>query len=142
MEQITNQVVQLLVQLIVLVVGVLGSIVLHKAQSYLSKLKQSKQTSLVADLAYNVANLAEAQLKGGMGADKLNFAVQKLSDILASKKINVTADELHAAIETAVAHLPKTIEAEVSPVVEAQPFSANVITQLTNEAPVSPEAQK
>ena len=140
-EQITSQVVQLLVQVVVLVFVVLGSIVLHKAQGYLAKLKQGKQTSIVADLAYNVANLAEAQLKGGMGADKLNYAVQKLSTILASKKINVTADELHAAIETAVAHLPKTFVAEAAPVVEAQPI-ANVVTQVTAEAPAAPEAQK
>lgn len=147
MQQITAQVVQLLVQVIVLVVGVLGSVALHKAQSYLSKLKQGSQTSLVANLAYNVVNLAEAQLKDGKGADKFDFALSKLSEILASKKINVTESELQAAIETAVAHLPQPIQAEVAPFIEAKPVSAptlvaNGVTQVSVEAPASQPAQQ
>lgn len=138
-QQLISQALPLLVQVIVLVVGVLGSVALHKAQSYLSKLKQGSQTSLIANLAYSVVNLTEAQMKDGKGADKFDFALSKLSEILASKKINVTEAELQASIETAVAHLPQPIQAEVAPVIETKPEAAptlvaNGVTQVSVEA--------
>lgn len=148
LQQVVSQSLPLLVQVIVLVVGVLGSVALHKAQGYLGKLKQSSQTSLISELAFNVVNLAEAQLKDGMGADKFDFALNKLSEILASKKIDVSESELHAAIETAVTHLPKEFHSFLTPVLE-QPSTtpvANVVKPLQDvvaqpaPTPAQPEA--
>ncbi len=144
MEQVTNQVVQLLVQVVVLVGGVFASVALHKGQAYLAKLGESKKTALISDLAYNVANLAEAQLSGKAGSVKLSYALQELSKILGTKGIQVSDAELHAAIETAVAHLPQDVQPLVAPAVAPvapAPVASGQVTITAvpaQDAPVAP----
>ncbi len=99
MQEILSLVATNIVSALVIVVGTLVSLVLHKGKEYLEELKKKDQLGIINVITDQVVEYAEAELKGQRGIHKRNFAVQRAKEILHSKGIHVTEEEILAGIE-------------------------------------------
>lgn len=105
MAQIVDAVVSVAVEIIVVLIGSLGLIVLNKVKGYINNLKKKDELGIIDMVTDRVAEYAEAELKGKAGAEKRDFAVQQAIKILASKGIVVEEAEIIAGIENGVTKL-------------------------------------
>jgi hypothetical protein len=105
MEQLLSSVTEFAVELLVIIVGTLLSVALHKVKSYLSTLKKKDELGII-DLVTDVAvDYAEKELRGKAGIQKRNYAIVHAIKILEEKNIRVSREEVIAGIENGVRKL-------------------------------------
>lgn len=107
MEILFAELTKYAVEIIVIVVGTLLSVALHKFKGYLNTLKKKDELGIIDLVTDVVTEYAEAELKGSQGIEKRNFAIEKALDILAAKGIKASKDEVIAGIENGVKKLNK-----------------------------------
>lgn len=107
MEEIVTVVTGLAVEVITVIIGMLGIMLLSKIRSYVEVLKRKDETGLVDIITDRAVEYAEAELTGGSGTQKRNFAVARAIEILESKGIFVHEEEVIAGIENGVTKLHK-----------------------------------
>jgi hypothetical protein len=137
---------KIITEVVVVLVGVFGTIVLHKAQAYLGSLKDKNQLGIVTSVTEQVVKWAEAELSGSAGKDKRDFAVKQALDILAGKGIRLDEASVIAGIEEGVTKLKehqlntKSIEAYFTPTPApvVTPTPSVVYTPSTVPVTVSP----
>jgi LL-H family phage holin len=112
---------KIVTEVVIVVLGYFGSLVLHKAQGYLNSLKSKNHLTVATTVTEQVVKWAEAQLSGSNGKEKRDFAVKKALEILAAKGINVDESSVIAGIEDGVSKLKeqqlntKSVEAYFTP---------------------------
>jgi hypothetical protein len=105
MEQIFNSLTEAAVELLVILVGTLLSVALHKAKVYLNTLKKKDELGII-DLVTDVAvDYAEKELKGKAGIQKRDYAIRHSIKILEEKGIKVSREEVIAGIENGIRKL-------------------------------------
>lgn len=105
MEQLLNSLTEAAIELLVIIVGTLLSVVLHKAKTYLNTLKKKDELGII-DLVTDVAvDYAEKELKGRAGIQKRDYAIRHAIKILEEKGIKVSHEEVVAGIENGVRKL-------------------------------------
>jgi hypothetical protein len=133
---------KIITEVVVVLVGVFGTIVLHKAQAYLGSLKDKNQLGIVTSVTEQVVKWAEAELSGSAGKDKRDFAVKQALDILAGKGIRLDEASVIAGIEEGVTKLKeqqlniKSIESYFTPT-PAPSISYTPSTIPSNVPPVT-----
>src|SRR6185437_3067925 len=99
MPVLTDEVTKIVTEVIVVLLGAFGSLLLAKGKHYLNGLKEKDKLGIIDKVTDAVVKYAEAELTGAKGTEKRDFAVKKAVSILASKGINVSEDEVIAGIE-------------------------------------------
>jgi LL-H family phage holin len=107
MEQLLSSVTEFAVELLVIIVGTLLSVTLHKVKVYLNTLKKKDELGIIDLITDAATEYAEAELKGKKGIEKRDFAIEKALTILNSKGIKLSEEEVIAGIENAVRKLNK-----------------------------------
>lgn len=124
MEEIINEVTGLAVEIITVVIGMLGIMLLSKVKSYVEVLKRKDETGIVDVITDRAVEYAEAELTGGSGSQKRNFAVARAVEILEAKGIHVHEEEVIAGIENGVTKLQK--HAQANPFFEGISITENL----------------
>lgn len=114
MEAVVSVIMQYLIQIVVVVIGALGTLVLKTIKEKIALMKENEKTKLIADVVENVVSLMEAELGDGKGAEKKAKAILKVSKLLEEKGIKVSEDEISASIEKAVLNL-KQVQVNIKP---------------------------
>ena len=89
-------------QIIEAVLAILVGLLVLAATKYIKPLLQNK---VIETIAKNVVLCVEQTYKDLHGDDKLNKALESFSEILAARKIKLSASEMRVMIEAAVAKL-------------------------------------
>lgn len=105
MEQVVDLVTKVSAEVIVILLGVALTFISKKAHSVLDTIKKKDQLGIIDSITDQAVDLAEAELKGVKGEEKLNYAIEKAVEILASKGITVSPVEIRAGIENGVKKL-------------------------------------
>jgi hypothetical protein len=103
MEQFLIEIVTLYApQVMEAVLYVVVSLLALAAAKYLKPILQNK---VIKAIAKNVVLFVEQTYKDLHGEDKLNKALEAFSEMLAERKIKVSANEMRVMLEAAVAEL-------------------------------------
>jgi hypothetical protein len=89
-------------EVLTILIGTLISILVAKAHKVLDVIKKKDQLHIIDAVTDRAVEYAEAELTGAAGKAKRDFAVDKAIEILASKGIVVSRDEIIAGIENGV----------------------------------------
>lgn len=107
MEVLFDSISQAAIELLVVIIGTLLSVALHKVKGYFDTLKKKDELGII-DLVTDIAvEYAEKELKGAKGIEKRDFAVEKALEILNQKGIKISEAEVVAGIENGVNKLKK-----------------------------------
>lgn len=107
MEQLTNFVTEAGIEVVTIIVGALLSSLAVKLHSVLNQVKKKDQLGIIDVITDRVVEYTEAELRGSLGQQKRDFAVDKAIEILATKGIKVSREEVIAGIENGVNKLNK-----------------------------------
>jgi len=105
MAEMLETVTELLVQALVIIIGTLLAMVASKAKTYLDGLRKKDEMGIIDIVTDRVAEYAQVELKGEPGKQKRDFAVSRAIEILESKGIKVSEQEVIAGIENGVTKL-------------------------------------
>lgn len=99
MEVLFESLTQFAVEFMVIILGTLLSVALNKVKAYFSTLKKKDELGIIDTITDLCVEYAEKELKNSKGVEKRDFAVDKALEILASKGIKISRDEVIAGIE-------------------------------------------
>jgi hypothetical protein len=89
-------------EVLTILIGTLISFLAVKAHKVLDTVKKKDQLHIIDVITDRAVEYAEAELTGEEGKKKRDFAIDKAIEILASKGIVVSRDEIIAGIENGV----------------------------------------
>jgi len=98
-EHLMSLVTQLASEVITILVGAAVSALIAKAYKFLDQLKKKNQLPVINHVIDSVIAYAEVEMKGSQGRVKRDWAIEKAVQILATKGIKVSEDEVAAGIE-------------------------------------------
>lgn len=104
-DAVTNLVTNLTAEIVTILVGVAITFVSKKAHDVLDRIKKKDELGIIDSITNQTVDLVEAELKGAKGEEKLQYAIDKAIEILATKKITVSETEIRAGIENGVKKL-------------------------------------
>lgn len=105
MEVVLDGIVQYVTELIVIIVGALLSVVLHKVRTYVDTLKKKDEMHIVDLITDVIVEYTEVELRGSEGIVKRNFAIDKAIKSLEAKGIKVDREDVIAGIEQGVSKM-------------------------------------
>lgn len=105
MEVLFDSVTQMLAEIVVVALGIIGTLALNKIKGYYSTLKKRDELMILDTVTDIAAEYAEKELKGEAGLEKRDFAIDYALRILAEKGIKVNEEEVRAGVASGVSKL-------------------------------------
>jgi Bacteriophage holin of superfamily 6 (Holin_LLH) len=99
MEILFDSITEKAVELLVIVIGALLSVAIHKVKVYVDTLKKKDELGIVDAITDVMVEYAERELTGSKGIEKRDFAIEKAIKALEAKGIKVSEEEVIAGIE-------------------------------------------
>lgn len=99
MQTLTNEVVGIGIQIIVLLVLGGLSVVVPKAVSFLNNAKKKDTLGIIDIITNRAVQYADQELKGAKGIEKRDFALEHATKILGEYGIKVSQEQLLAEIQ-------------------------------------------
>jgi hypothetical protein len=125
MQTLTNEVVGIGIQIIVLLVLGGLSVVVPKTVSFINNLKKKDTLGIIDVITNRAVQYADQELKGAKGIEKRDFALQHATKILGDYGIKVSQEQLLAEIQDGYNKFRK--DAPKKLVFSSAPIEANVV---------------
>lgn len=102
MEILFDSLTEKAVELLVIIIGALLSVAIHKVKVYVDTLKKKDELGIINVVTDVMVEYAEKELQGAKGIEKRNFAIDQAIKALTEKGIKVSREEVIAGVENGV----------------------------------------